>query len=144
MSGDWRIEADDEWLAAHSSDTFQRLRRRTRLLTGLGDALSNAELGPFGGAPRRPALKVGGKAYSVVRYVDHHLSYTVIQVDPEVCRRCGAAVAERHLVGRVRDGVRVTVGAVRMCRNCQAEAWLFHSHMPAARRARVRSRRVVL
>jgi hypothetical protein len=144
MANSWRIEADDEWLAAHSSDTFQRLRRRARLLGGLADAMSNAELGPFGGAPRRPALRIGRKDYSVVRYADHHLSYTVIQVDPVVCRRCGALMAERHLVSRLSDGIRTTVGAVRMCRNCQAEAWLFHSHMPTTRRARARGRKVVL
>jgi hypothetical protein len=144
VANEWRIEADDEWLAAHSSATFQRLRRRTRLLAGVADAMSNAELGPFGGAPRRPTLRVGTKEYSVVRYVDHHLSYTVIQVDPVVCRRCGAAMAERHLVGRLSNGVRTTVGAVRMCRNCQSEAWLFHSHMPATRRARAWGRKVVL
>jgi hypothetical protein len=144
MANEWRVEADDEWLATHSSDTFQRLRRRTRLLGGLGDAMSNAELGPFGGAPRKPQLKVGGKDYSVVRYADHHLSYTVIQVDPVVCRRCGAAVAERHLIARMADGVRSTVGSVRMCRNCQAESWLFRSHMPATRRARRWGRKVVL
>lgn len=144
MPNDWRIEADDEWLAAHSSDTFQRLRRRTRLMAGLAEATSNAELGPFGGAPRRPVLRIGRKDYSVVRYADHHLSYTVIQVDPVECRRCGMKMAERHLIGRLADGVRTTVGAVRMCRNCQAEAWLFHSHMPAARRARRQGRKVVL
>jgi hypothetical protein len=144
MANGWRIEADDEWLAAHSSTTFQRLRRRTRLMAGLADAMSNSELGPFGGAPRRPVLKIGSKAYSVVRYADHHLSYTVIQVDPVECRRCGAAMAERHLVGRYSGGLRTTVGAVRMCRNCQAEAWLFHSHMPTTRRARAWGRKVVL
>lgn len=144
MTNEWRIEADPEWLATHSSDTFQRLRRRTRLLGGLGDATSNAELGPFGGAPRRPQLKIGSKEYSVVRYADHHLSYTVIQVDPVVCRRCGASMAERHLIARMTDGVRTPVGSVRMCRNCQAESWMFRSHMPATRRARRWGRKVVL
>ncbi len=144
MTNEWRIEADPAWLAAHSSDTFQRLRRRTRLLGGLGDAMSNAELGPFGGAPRKPQLKIGTKEYSVVRYADHHLSYTVIQVDPVVCRRCGAAMAERHLIARMTDGVRSPVGSVRMCRNCQAESWMFRSHMPATRRARQWGRKVVL
>lgn len=144
MRNDWRIEADAEWLAAHSSDTFQRLRRRTRLMGGLADAMSNAELGPLGGAPRRPTLRIGRKEYSYVRFADHHLSYTVIQVDPVVCRRCGTAMAERHLVSRLTEGVRTTVGSVRMCRNCQSEAWLFHSHMPTTRRARVWGRKVVL
>ena len=56
MATKWRVEADDEWLATHSSDSFQRLRRRSRLLRGLAEAMSNAELGPLGGAPRRPQL----------------------------------------------------------------------------------------
>jgi hypothetical protein len=144
MANEWRVEADDEWLAAHSSDTFHRLRRRTRLMAGLGEALSNAELGPFGGAPRRPVLKIGGKAYSFVRYADHHLTYTVIQVDPVVCRRCGAEVAERHRVQYVRGDTRISVATVQMCRGCQAESWLFHSHMPAAEQARTIGRKVVL
>jgi hypothetical protein len=144
MAGEWRVEADDEWLAAHSSTTFQRLRRRTRLMAGLGEAMSNAELGPFGGAPRRPVLRIGGKAYSVVRYTDRHITYTVIQVDPDVCRRCGAEVAERHRVQYVRGDTRVPVASVRMCRGCQAESWLFQSHMPAAEQARAIGRKVVL
>ena len=140
----WRVEADDEWLASHSSDTFQRLRRRTRLLSGLGEAMSNAELGPLGGAPRRPRLTIGGRAYSVVRYVQHVYSYTVIQVDPIRCDRCGCDVAERHHIQYVRGGEHMPIAAVRMCRRCQADAWLFHSRMPAARKARAIGRKVVL
>jgi hypothetical protein len=141
---DWRVEADDEWLAAHSSNTFQRLRRRTRLLSGLGEAMSNAELGPFGGAPRRPQLKIGGRTYSVVRYVQHVYAYTVIQVDPVRCDRCGCDVAEQHRIRFVRPGAAVPIAMVRMCRSCQADAWLFHSRMPAVARARAIGRKVVL
>lgn len=144
MAKNWRVEADNEWLAAHSSDTFQRLRRRSRLLSQLGEAMSNAELGPFGGAPRRPQLKIGGRAYSVVRYVQHHYAYTVIQVDPVRCDRCGCDVAEQHHIRYVRGGEHTSIAAVRMCRSCQADAWLFHSRMPAATRARAISRKVVL
>jgi hypothetical protein len=144
MATKWRIEADDEWLATHSSDTFQRLRRRSRLLRGLAEAMSNAELGPLGGAPRRPQLKVGGRAYSVVRYAEHHYSYTVIQVDPVRCDLCGCEVAEQHTIRYLGVGIRVPIASVRMCRSCQADAWLFHSRMPAARRARAIGRKVVL
>jgi hypothetical protein len=144
MANKWRVEADDEWLAAHSSDTFQRLRRRARLLGGLAEAMSNADLGPFGGAPRRPQLKVGGRTYSVVRYVQHHYAYTVIQVDLVRCDRCGRELAERHDIRYVREGALTSIGAVRMCRGCQADGWLFHSRMPAAARARAIGRKVVL
>ncbi len=112
MANEWRIEADDEWLASHSSDTFQRLRRRARLLGRVSDAVSNAELGPFSGAPRNPQLKVGGRAYSVVRYVG--------------------------------NGERRSIAAVRLCRSCEAGAWLFYSRMPTTARARRIARKVVL
>jgi hypothetical protein len=144
MATKWRIEADDEWLATHSSDTFQRLRRRSRLLRGLGEAMSNAELGPFGGAPRRPQLKIGGRAYSVVRYAVHHYAYTVIQVEPVRCARCGCNLAEEHTIRYLGVGIQVPIARVRMCRSCQADAWLFHSRMPTARRARAIARKVVL
>jgi len=144
MANSWRVEADDEWLAAHSSETFQRLRRRTSLLSRLGEAMSNAELGPFGGAPRRPQLKIGGRAYSVVRYVQHVYAYTVIQVDPVRCDRCGCEVAEQHQIKYVGRNEEMPIAAVRMCRSCQADAWLFHSRMPAARKAREIGRKVVL
>jgi hypothetical protein len=144
VTGGWRVEADDEWLATHSSDTFQRLRRRARLFAGLGEAMSNAELGPFGGTPRRPVLKIGGRAYSFVRYADHHLTYTTIQVEPDTCRHCGRELAERHRVEYVRGDTRESVAVVRMCRACHAGAWLFHSHMPSTARARRAARKVVL
>jgi hypothetical protein len=81
MAEQWRTEADDEWLATHSSDSFARLRRRIRRFGVLGDSISHAELGPFGGAPRRPRLKVGGRTYSFVRYVESHVAYTTVHVD---------------------------------------------------------------
>jgi hypothetical protein len=145
VADDWRVEADDEWLARHRSDTFGRLKRRFSRFGLVADAVSNAELGPFGGAPRKPQLKIGGKAYAVVRYTQHRIAYTVIQVDPDECRRCGAQLQEVHRIVQIREGgVREVVGAVRMCRQCAADAWLFVSHMPATNRARRVSRRVVL
>src|SRR6266508_3810751 len=143
MADDWRVEADDDWLAAHSSDQLARLRRRLSAFGRFAGAVSQAELGPYGGAPRNPRLTIGRKAYSVVRHVEHHISYTAITVDLERCRRCGQVLAERHRLTRVdHEGVRVVFGALGLCRRCQADAWLFYSRMPATARARHRARKV--
>src|SRR2546430_17675868 len=99
MTGDWRREADDEWLDAHRSANFERLRRRLRLLGGMAEAMSNAELGPLGGAPRRPRLKIGGPTYSAGPYPTHHIAYTTIQVDPGPCRRRRQQPVEVHPIG---------------------------------------------
>ncbi len=144
MAGEWRIEADDEWLSRHRSANFERLRRRASLFGVLGGAMSQAELGPFGGAPRRPKLSIGGKAYAVVRYAQHRMSYTAIQVDPTICRRCGRPLAEVHRIVYARGPARTEVGVVRTCRSCQADSWLFWSRMPTTSRARRVARRVVL
>ncbi|HEX5198297.1 MAG TPA: hypothetical protein VFW27_00005, partial [Actinoplanes sp.] len=62
-----------------------------------------------------------------------------------VCRRCGGPIAEVHRIVAVgADGLRSSVGVVRMCRRCATNTWLFHSRMPATRRARAWGRRVVL
>ena len=135
----WRIEADDDWHAAHRSTFFKRRRSR------LGDAISNAELGPFRGAPRRPALKLTDKDYSHVRYAERHFSYTTIQVDLLECRVCGHLLLEQHrLLMRAADGSERIVGHVRKCRRCQKESWLFTSHMPSTLAARRRDAKVVL
>jgi hypothetical protein len=145
MSDEWRGEADDEWLAAHRSQNFDRLRRRLRRAGLLGNAFANAELGPFGGAPRNPKLSVGGRTYAVIRYTHQWIAYTSIQVDLQRCRRCGHRLVEVHRLSTVRaDGVRVRVGTVRACRRCAAESWMFTSRMPAIANARNRSRKVVL
>lgn len=147
MSGDgtWRVEADDAWHAAHSSDTFARLRRRFRGSSRFGDAVSNADLGPLAGAPRNPRLKIGGREYSYVRYVEHRIAYTIIVIDLERCRICDRKMVEVHRLRKVADdGGMLTVGSVRMCRSCQSTSWLFHSRMPATNRARARTRKVVL
>ena len=141
----WRVEADDEWFATHSSDTFAQLRRRMRGFGRTGDAISQADLGPLAGAPRNPRLKIGGKDYSFVRYVERHMAYTVMVIDLERCRVCDRKMLEVHRLRRVReDGSYRTIGSVRMCRSCQSTSWLFHSRMPTVRRARARTRKVVL
>ncbi|GAA5192838.1 hypothetical protein GCM10023322_53290 [Rugosimonospora acidiphila] len=143
---EWRIEADDEWLAAHSSDSFARLRHRFRGIGGMGEAVSNAELGPFGGAPRKPETRIHRKTYAVVRYAERRVAYTTIHVDVRPCPRCRrrlALVLQRIVFVRERGG-RLMVGTVRMCRYCQADSWMFRSHMPSAARARRRGYKVVL
>jgi hypothetical protein len=135
----WRREADAAFLAARRSAMFKRRR------SALGRALSDAELGPFGGSRRNPALKLSDKAYAHVRYALREYSYAVIQVDLLVCRRCGKRLLEEHrMLLRRRDGDTITLGWVRMCRQCQKDAWLFTSHMPTVRAAAVKEAKVVL
>lgn len=130
---DWRTEADDEWLAAHRSTILAQFRKRFRALSGLAGAVSQAEMGPYGGAPRNPRLRIGGKAYAVVRYAHHRITYTAVLVDLHRCRSCGRRFAETHRVQVVREaGGRVVVGAVKMCRRCQGSSWMYRSHMPTA------------
>jgi hypothetical protein len=136
---EWRIEADDEWLSLRRTTFFRRHRSR------LFGAVANAELGPFGGAPRNPRLKLEDKVYSHVRYVLRGYSYTSVQVDLLGCPRCGYRLLEEHrLVLHRADGAAVTLGRVRMCRRCHREAWLFTSHMPSILAARARQAKVVL
>lgn len=145
MATHWRIEADDEWLATHRSTAFIRLRRRARLLGLVGEAVSHAETGPFGGAPRNPRLKIGDKAYAVVRYARHNMAYTAVSVEPGRCRRCGQELIEVHRILYARgQAVRTPVGQVRTCRSCQAESWMFYSRMPTVRRFRDTARKTVL
>ena len=139
MSRPWRFEADDEWLAGRRSTFFKRRRSR------LAEAVSNAELAPFGGAPRSPRLKVTDRGYSYVRHAERQYSHTTIQVDLLQCRTCGHRLLEEHrLLVRTADGGELTVGWVRMCRRCQKEAWLFTSHMPSVLSGRKRDTKVVL
>jgi hypothetical protein len=142
--GDWRTEADDAWLVSHRSTILAQFRRRFRGLSGLAGSVSQAELGPFGGAPRNPRLRIGGKAYAVVRYAHHRIAYTAVLVDLHRCRFCGHRFAETHRIQVVREaGGRVVVGAVQLCRRCQADSWMFRSHMPTAVAARRRKRNYV-
>src|SRR5690242_7640662 len=100
---EWRVEADEAWLAAHRSDNFERMRRRLKRWGMLADAVSQAELGPYGGAPRKPDLKLGGRSYAVVRYVTQRIAYTAIQVDLHQCRRCGRRLVEVHHIRQIRE-----------------------------------------
>jgi hypothetical protein len=141
----WRVEADAEWLAAHRSDTFARVRRLLGSAGTLGDAVSLAELGPFGGAPRNPRLRPDRAAYATIRPAEARYAHTVLAVETAPCRRCGREPATAQRVTCVREsGARVVVGTVRLCAACQGESWRFVSHMPRTERARERSRRVVL
>jgi hypothetical protein len=42
------------------------------------------------------------------------------------------------------DGVRLSVGAVRKCRSCAGDSWLFRSRMPAVEKARRQAAKTVL
>jgi hypothetical protein len=141
----WRIEADDEWLASHRSTSFANLRLRMRRFGLVADAVSQAEMGPYGGAPRNPRLKPGTKAYAVVRYATHRITYTTVYVELRRCRFCGQRVAEVHRMVYVRrNGDQMVVGALQACRRCQGDSWLFRSRMPSVVRARAQYRKVVI
>ena len=121
-----------------------RFRRRFSRVR-FADAVSNAELGPFGGAPRNPPLRVASSRYSVVRFVVAVYAYTSIHVMLEYCRGCGRPMQEAHHAVTVRsDGVGVSLGAVRKCRSCAGDSWLFQSHMPSVARARRQAAKTVL
>jgi hypothetical protein len=135
----WRYEADDDWLASRRTRFFRR--RRSRLFS----AMSDAELGPFGGPRRNPQLKLTDKAYSTIRHAERQFTYTVIQVDLLHCRTCGHRLLEEHkLVVRTEQGVHRTVGRVLKCRKCDKEAWLFTSHMPSVIAGKARDAKAVL
>ena len=143
----WRTEADEEWLARHRSNRFARIRRLLgRAGFGLADAVSQAELGPLGGAPRKPKLKTDDAEYSVIRPVAHGIAHMTIAaaMDPERCRRCGRAV-EVHGMTRVGpDGERVNIGSIQECPHCGADSWQLRSHMPGVERFRRQARKTVL
>jgi hypothetical protein len=143
----WRGEADDEWLSTHRGETFATLRSYLRPFIGtqIGDALSRSEIaGVLLSPPRNPPLGRPSRTEQV-RYAEQHYAYTTIQVDLALCRICGSRLLERHRVWFVRgNGLRRTIGEVRMCRSCQADSWMFHSRMLSAEDARARGVKVVL
>jgi hypothetical protein len=143
----WRREADDEWLTTHHGETFATLRSYLRPFIGatIGDALSRSELaGVLLSPPRNPPLGRPSRTEQV-RYAEQHYAYTTIQVDLALCRICGSRLQERHRVWFVRaNGLRRTIGEVRMCRSCQADSWMFRSRMLSAEDARTRGDKVVL
>jgi ribosomal protein L37E len=145
VADQWRIEADDEWLSTRRSTAMSRLHRLLPGFGGFADAVSKAELGPLGGAPRKPKLKNEDKEYSVVRPVEQLVSHTTVHlVDPQQCRRCGRPVETLGLTQVDQFGERTTAGAVRQCRHCGADSWMLRSRMPAIERARRTARKTVL
>ena len=135
---EWRVEADDAWLAAHRSTFFKR--RRSKVLTAVADAGL-----PFTGPPRNPRLKLPDQGYSAVRYAQRAYAYTAIQIDLLECRVCGYRLLERHrMISWSREGQSTIIGNVQQCRRCQRTSWLFTSHMPAAVKGRKRDSKVVL
>ena len=145
MADDWRTEADDEWLSGHRSRVYSRLLRRLRLLSRFGAALADAETGPFSGPRRNPRWRMEGPKYSTVRYTQQHIAYTAVRVEPDRCRFCGQELVAVHHVGHATgDATWTPAGAVRACRACQTDSWLFRSGMPAVAKARERDRKVVV
>ena len=141
----WRTEADDEWLSTRRSNAMSRLQRFFPGLRWIGDSVSQAELGPLGGAPRKPKLKHEGSEYSVVRPVEQLVSHTTVHlIDPRTCRRCGRPVETLGLAQVDQFGERTTAGSVTQCRHCGADSWMLRSRMPAIERARRTARKTVL
>jgi hypothetical protein len=142
----WRAEADDEWLAERRSSFMGWLRRRFSILGGVAGAVSHADTGPYAGAPRNPQLRVGDeKTYSTVRYTTNQVAYATISANPDECPRCGQPLIEKHELEYTQsDNTRVPVGAVRTCRDCQADSWLLQSRMPTIARARDAARKNVV
>lgn len=130
----WRTEADDAWLAAHSSDTFARIRAYLSPLVGPADALSQSPVSAIlGGAPRNPVLRVRDIQAEHVRYAEQRYAYTTVTVTRSLCRRCGDVVQQIYRLARVDEaGRRDEWGSVRACGRCDAESWMFKSHMPSA------------
>lgn len=131
---------------ARSSQLMAWFRRRFGVLGGIAGAVSHADTGPYGGAPRDPRLRVDdGRAYSAVRYATDHVAYTTTSTNADDCPRCGRPLAEAHRIEQV-EGERPAqqVGAVRACRHCQPDSWLLRSRMPAASRSRAAARRHVV
>src|SRR5262249_36898624 len=90
VAGDWRYEANDEWLAGRRSAFFRRRRSRFAV------AFADAQIGPFRAAPRNPTLKLTDKGYSHVRYAPRVYSHTAVQVELLRCGRCGRRLLEEH------------------------------------------------
>ena len=131
----WRTEADDDWLAEHSSDTFARIRRIASFGTASATAIADsAAAGFLLSPPRNPNLRVRDVTAEQVRYAESQYAYTTILiVDNELCPRCGCLYAQvRKLELRAADGHRTRVGEARKCRRCDRESWMFRSWMPHA------------
>lgn len=125
---------------------MMRLRERFRILGGISGAVSHADTGPYAGAPRDPDLRIDGeKSYSTVRYTTERVAYTTTRTSAGACPRCGRPMVETHEIEHVEGaGARVALGAVRVCRGCEADSWLHRSRMPRASRARDAARKYVV
>jgi hypothetical protein len=65
--------------------------------------------------------------------VVERVATTDITVVPNVCPRCGNPTEETHTITRTdTSGTRSEAGAVRACRTCDVEHWLFYTHGPHA------------
>lgn len=115
--------------------------------SGIAGAVSGADIGILGGAPRNPNLKPGqGSDSSYVRHAEGQYTFTMVHVQdhPGYCPQCGSWAyesAELTVHHEVRGLERV--GNVKACRKCQSESWMFVSHMPHAIAARERDRKVI-
>lgn len=68
-----------------------------------------------------------------INVVVERVATTDISVVPNVCPRCGNLTEETHTISRTdKSGTRSEAGAVRACRTCDAEHWLFYTHGPHA------------
>lgn len=143
--GAWRVEADDDWLAAHSSDTFARIRRLYG--AGLLNGVSNSVLGGtvIGGTPRRPRLKLDTGHGEQIRYAERQYQYTAVMINYRTCRMCGRRDLVVHRIIMIHsDGQRFRVGTLAKCQRCAADSWLFRSRMPSIVAKRWRDRKVVI
>jgi hypothetical protein len=63
----------------------------------------------------------------------------------EYCAGCGRPMQEAHHPMTIRDdGVRISLGAIRRCRSCDRDSWLFRSHMLSTAKARLQAAKTVL
>ena len=128
----------------HRSQVFATLLIKMGYGQGIAGAVSNADLGPLGGAPRNPNLATGKKEYSSVRYAEQQYSYTTIVVTHRYCPRCGRYTQEKHSMELydAEHGEQYKVGHLKVCSHCDREHWMFVSRMPtsvAMRHQRARS-----
>lgn len=125
---------------------FLWLSRKFPSFFTMGSAISEADLpGWLAGPKRRPNLKPGkGSEFSTVRSVEQGYAYTQIQVNETRCPKCGSRVEEHTINNIDGDQGRHYVGTVRMCTKCQADSWMFKSHMPSLLRRKAQNERNVL
>lgn len=143
----WVASPEPDPALLHRAQAFARLRG---VLAGMGihvaaDAVSQAGLSFLGGAPRSPNLRPGaGPEYSTVRIAEGQYSYTMVTLERLACSRCGRATLERHRMELHHEVSGVEqLGYVEGCSFCDAEGWMFKSHMPSVVAARKLAGKVV-